>query len=241
VTEEQPNFKWYVSETADDAAADAARAIARQIRQAVEARGFCTLAFSGGRSPEAIFVALAREQLPWESVHVFQVDERAAPDGSKDRNWTGLKTSLLDKVSIPARNLHPMPVTGASLEESARQYVLELEAVCGEPPVLDVVHLGLGSDGHTASLVPGDPVLNEEAADVAPTQVYQGNRRLTLTFPCLRRARRLLWFATGAGKADMLQRLEQGDQEIPAGRLGHARNLIFTDRAAVHSGFAARN
>lgn len=234
MTEEQPNFKWHVSETADDAAADAARTIARQIRLAVEARGFCTLAFSGGRSPEAIFVALAREPLPWESVHVFQVDERAAPDGSKDRNWTGLQASLLERVSIPARNLHPMPVTGASLEESARQYALELETVCGEPPVLDVVHLGLGSDGHTASLVPGDPVLSEEAADVAPTQVYQGNRRLTLTFPCLRRARQLLWFATGAGKADMLQRLEQGDQEIPAGRLGHTRNLIFTDRAAVH-------
>jgi 6-phosphogluconolactonase len=241
LSKEHPDFEWYVSETADQAAADAARTIARQIRLAVEARGVCTLAFSGGRSPEAIFIALAREPLPWESVHIFQVDERAAPDDSKDRNWTGLKASLLEKIAIPAGNLHPMPVTVPRLEEAARQYVLELNAVCGQPPILDVVHLGLGSDGHTASLVPGDPVLNEEAADVAPTQVYQGNRRLTLTFPCLRRARQLLWFATGAGKAEMLQRLEQGDPDIPAGRLGHACNLIFTDRAAVHSWLGSGN
>jgi len=233
LSEEHHDFEWHVSETAAEAAADAAREIARQIRAGVEARGVCSLAFSGGRSPEAIFIALAQEQLPWEAVHVFQVDERAVPDGSENRNWEGLKASLLEKIAIPARNLHPMPVTGASLEEAARLYIAELNAVCGQPAVLDIVHLGLGSDGHTASLVPGDPVLIVEAADVAPTQVYQGNRRLTLTYPCLRRARQLLWFATGAGKAEMLRRLERGDPDIPAGKLGHDRNLIFTDRAAA--------
>jgi len=124
-----------------------------------------------------------------------------------------------------------MPVTGASLEAAAGQYATELNAVCGQPAVLDIVHLGLGSDGHTASLVPGDPVLAETSRDVAPTGVYQGTRRLTLTYPCLRRARQLLWYATGADKAEMLQRLQQGDPDIPAGRLGHDRNLIFTDRA----------
>ena len=227
----EPNFEWHVSKTAAEAAIDAACEISRQIRLAVEARGICSLALSGGRSPEAIFMALAGKRLPWEAVHLFQVDERAAPDGSKDRNWTGLKASLLDKIDIPAGNLHPMPVTGSNLEAAAGQYTRELNAVCGQPAVLDIVHLGLGGDGHTASLVPADPVLDETSLDVAPTGLYQGNHRLTLTYPCLRRARQLIWFATGSEKAEMLQRLQQGDPDIPAGRLGHVRNLIFTDCA----------
>jgi 6-phosphogluconolactonase len=233
LSEDNRPFEWHVGQSADEAAAAAAAEIARRIQAAVGSRGRCSLAFSGGRSPEAIFRALALEPVDWAVVHVFQVDERAAPDGSPERNWTGLKASLLDRVDIPAVNLHPMPVTGASLDDAARRYAAELNAVCGQPAVLDIVHLGLGGDGHTASLVPGDPVLDESAVDVAPTQVYQGRRRLTLTYPCLRRARALLWFATGAGKAEMLQRLGRGEPAIPAGRLGHETNLVFTDRAAA--------
>jgi len=126
-----------------------------------------------------------------------------------------------------------MPLDGQDLQSAAREYAAVLAVVAGQPPVLDIVHLGLGSDGHTASLVPNDPVMDEVLYDVAPTQEYQGHRRLTLTYPCLRRARQLVWFVTGAEKAPILARLLQGDKSIPAGRLGHDRNLVHADRWAA--------
>jgi len=129
--------------------------------------------------------------------------------------------------------IHAMPVESPDLKAAAMQYALALREITGSPPVLDLVHLGLGPDGHTASLVPGDAVLDVTDADVALTEVYQGRRRMTLTYPTLNRARRVLWVVTGSEKADMLRRLREGDVSIPAGRIQREQALIVADRAAA--------
>ena len=129
-----------------------------------------------------------------------------------------------------------MPVESADLDEAAARYAQTLVDVAGSPPVLDLVHLGLGSDGHTASLVPGDPVLDVTDADVALTGVYQGRRRMTLTYPVLNRARRVLWLITGEDKAAMLVRLRRGDPAIPAGRVRQDHAVVLADRAAAAGG-----
>src|SRR5262249_43664039 len=129
--------------------------------------------------------------------------------------------------------IHAMPVEAENVEEACAAYARTLEKIAGSPPVLDLVHLGLGPDGHTASLVPGDPVLNVDDADVALTGIYQKHRRMTLTYPIINRSRRVLWLATGAEKAGMLARLQAGDVSIPAGRVNSDRAIILADRAAA--------
>ena len=177
--------------------------------------------------------ALAHEDVPWESVYVAQVDERVAPAGHTDRNLTHLRDSLLEHVPLPPEQVCAMPVESPDLEAAARQYARTLENIAGSPPVLDLVHLGLGPDGHTASLVPGDPVLDVTNADVALTQPYQGRRRMTLTYPTLNRARRILWVVTGPDKVGMLRRLRDGDLSIPAGRISRDQALVLADRPAA--------
>jgi 6-phosphogluconolactonase len=177
--------------------------------------------------------ALAAKDIPWEGVHVLQVDERVAPAGDADRNLTHLRDSLLANAPLRAEQIHAMPVESADLEAAAARYARTLRELAGSPPVLDLVHLGLGPDGHTASLVPGDPVLDVTAADVALTGPYQGRRRMTLTYPILNRARRILWLVTGDEKAGMLVRLRDGDPAIPAGRVRRDRVLVLADRAAA--------
>lgn len=215
------------------AAQAAAKAIAVEARSAVADRGRFVMAVSGGRTPWIMLRTLAEEDLPWENIHVVQVDERVAPPGDKDRNLTHLQESLLDHSPIPPEQLHAMPVESPDLDAAARQYASLLAEIAASPPTLDLVHLGLGPDGHTASLVPGDPVLNVTAVDVALTGVYQGRRRMTLTYPILNRARKILWLATGSEKADALLRLHQGDLMIPAGSICRLRAAIFADRAAA--------
>jgi 6-phosphogluconolactonase len=217
----------------DGAARKAAALIAADARAAVPARGRFIMAVSGGRTPWLMLRALADEQLPWENVHVFQVDERAAPAADPDRNLTHLRESLLDHAPLRPDHIHAMPVETADLDRAAEQYALTLREVAGSPPVLDLVHLGLGPDGHTASLVPGDPVLDVTDADVAATGAYQGRRRMTLTFPIINRSRRVLWLVTGGEKAGTLVRLRDGDPSIPASRVRQDRAVILADRAAA--------
>jgi 6-phosphogluconolactonase len=190
------------------------------------------MAVSGGRTPWIMLRALANEDISWQHIHIVQVDERVAPAGDPDRNLTHLRESLLDHSPIPPENIHAMPVESPSLDAAAVEYASTLVKLAGSPPTLDLVHLGLGPDGHTASLVPSDPVLKVTNADVAVTGIYQGRRRMTLTYPVINRARRILWLITGKEKVAMLTRLREGDESIPAGHVQQNRAVIFADRAA---------
>jgi 6-phosphogluconolactonase len=222
-------------ETADDVAVAAASLIAAAAREAVHTRGRFVFAVSGGRTPGAMLRALSREDVPWHGVHVAQVDERLAPVGDPDRNLTGLYEQLLAHVNLGADQIHAMPVDVEVLDAAPARYVRTLAQVAGSPPTLDLVHLGLGVDGHTASLIPGDAVLGVADTDVSLTGVYQGRRRMTMTLPLLNRSRQLLWVVTGAEKAAMLARLLAGDPSIPAGRLDQAHARVIADRASRHS------
>jgi 6-phosphogluconolactonase len=211
----------------------AAAIVAAEAREAIAARGGFVMAVSGGRTPWLMLRALVREAVPWEAVQIVQVDERVAPKGDTDRNLTHLYESLLGQTSLRPEQIHAMPVEAPDLEVAAAQYAAALQQIAGSPPVLDLVHLGLGPDGHTASLVPGDPVLDIADADVALTAVYQGRRRMTLTYPILNQSRRVLWLVTGNDKAEMVGRLYTGDNKIPAGRVHRDHALMLTDRAAA--------
>ena len=218
---------------AQSTAERAAAIIAADARVAVAVRGKFAMAVSGGHTPWVMLRALANEDVPWAAVQVFQVDERVAPDGDPDRNATHLHESLLAHAPIKREQIHAMPVTLPDLDAAAKQYSATLRDVLGTPPVLDLAHLGLGPDGHTASLVPGDPVLNITDADVGVTGVYMAHRRMTLTYPMLNRSRKILWLLTGAEKAAMLPRLQTGDPTIPAGRISRAQAVVLADKAAA--------
>ena len=192
---------------------------------AIAERGQFTFAVSGGRTPWTMFADLAGK-LPWEKVTIFQVDERVAPDGDPDRNLTQLEQSL---PPGGAADVRAMPVWSEDLEAAAAMYADAL------PEQLDLVHLGLGPDGHTASLVPGDPALDVTDRDIAVTGVYQERRRMTLTYPVLNRARQILWLVTGEDKVDALARLRAGDPSIPAGRISPAHAVVVADAAAAGS------
>ena len=221
-------------EVFDDAASVArvgAAAIAADSRAAVASRGRFTFAVSGGHTPWMMLRMLAEEDVPWAGMRIFQVDERVAPAGDPDRNLTHLRESL-QRAPLRPDQIFAMPVE-SDLPAAVAQYSLALQTVAGSPPVLDLVHLGLGPDGHTASLVPEDPVLEIADADVALTGVYQGRRRMTLTYRVINRARRVLWLITGSEKVEMLRRLQDGDVSIPAGRVRRDAALVLADRAAA--------
>lgn len=221
----------------DDAVAKAAAGvIAAEARAAVVARGVFTLAVSGGKTPWAMLRDLASEEVPWSQVHVFQIDERIAPEGDPDRNLTHLHESLLGNAPIPKENIHAMPVNAADPVEGCREYEQTLREICGNPPTLDMAHLGLGPDGHTASLVPNDPVLQVTDSDVAltdPVNLYQNRRRMTLTYPMINRSRKIMWLATGAAKIPMIVKLKAADPSIPGGRIAQENALLLTDTAAA--------
>jgi 6-phosphogluconolactonase len=222
-----------ISADVDSAAQQAAAIIAADVRTAVAQRGIFIMAVSGGKTPWLMLRKLAAEDVPWPQLRIVQVDERVAPAGDPDRNLTHLRESLLEHAPLKPEQIYPMPVESADLDAAASRYALTLQELACRPPILDLVHLGLGPDGHTASLVPGDPVLNVTDADVAVAGVYQGRRRMTLTFPIINRARRILWLITGADKAVMLPRLIRADASIPAGRISQTQATMLADRAAV--------
>ncbi len=215
------------------AAQAAAIFVAAAAREAIAARGRFVMAVSGGQTPWLMLRALAHEGVPWEAVHLVQVDERVAPAGDPDRNLTHLLESLREIDSLRSDHIHAMPVEASDLELAVSQYATILNQIAGSPAVLDLVHLGLGQDGHTASLVPGDPVLNVDDADVALTGVYQGRRRMTLTYPIINRARQVLWLVTGKDKAEIVSRLRDGDTSIPSGRIEQEHALMIADWQAA--------
>ena len=218
---------------ADAVARKAAEIIAAEARVTVAERGRFIMAVSGGHTPWKMLRALANEKVPWEDVRVVQVDERVAPPGDPDRNLSHLRESLLGHTPLRPEHVFAMPVDLPDLDAAAIRYATTLKEIAGSPPVLDLAHLGLGPDGHTASLVPGDPVLNVTDSDVALTGVYQGRRRMTLTYPILNRARRVLWLVTGNDKVDALARLREADMSIPASRINRDRAVVLADQAAA--------
>jgi 6-phosphogluconolactonase len=218
---------------ADAVARAGAAFTAGEARAAVAARGRFIVAVSGGRTPWTMLRALADQDVPWRHVHLVQVDERVAPAGHPDRNLTHLRDSLLAHCPLRPEQVHAMPVESTELALAGGQYAATLQQIAGTPAVLDLAHLGLGPDGHTASLVPGDPVLDVTDADVALTGFYQDRRRMTLTYPILDRSRRIVWLVTGREKAEMLARLSRADRSIPAGRISQHQAVVLADHEAA--------
>jgi 6-phosphogluconolactonase len=218
---------------ADAVARKAAAMIAHAARTTVAVRGRFIFAVSGGHTPSLMLRALANEDVPWKDVHLAQVDERLAPAEHPDRNLTSLRASLVSRAPLRPDQVHAMPVESVDLEGAIVRYAQTLAEIAGSPPILDLVHLGLGPDGHTASLVPGDPVLAVSDRDVALTGSYQRRRRMTLTYSIINRARRILWVVTGEEKARALARLCDADTSIPAGRVAQQQALVLADRPAA--------
>jgi 6-phosphogluconolactonase len=226
-------MKIQVYADADAVALEAAKFISKEARDAVAARGKFVMAVSGGKTPWVMLRDLAQEDMPWKAVHVFQVDERIAPPGDPDRNLTHLRESLLEHAPLRPEQIHAMPVEVPDVEKACARYASTLKEIAGPTPVLDLVHLGLGPDGHTASLVPGDAILDVKDEDVAFTGIYQGRRRMSLTYPIINRARGVLWLVTGSEKAGMLPRLLAGDTSIPAGRVRADNAVVLADRESA--------
>lgn len=204
--------------------------IAEDARASVRERGRFLLALSGGKTPWKMIAALAKETMPWHDVHIFQVDERIAPEGHPDRNLSSLREILLSRTPLREDQIHAMPVEDEDLNEAAARYADTLRALGGQ---LDVVNLGLGADGHTASLLPGDTALEVEDRDVALTEPYFGRGRMTLTRPAINRARRIVWVVTGDNKAPMLKRLLQSDPAIPASLIRQTEAVVLADADAA--------
>ena len=219
--------------TADQVAAGAAAYLENEIREALHHQKSYSLAISGGRTPWEMLKILSKADLPWQRVNLFQVDERVAPDGHADRNLTQLFQAIDGTPMVTQLRIFPMPVLAEDLEEGSRKYTQVLDEVT-EGKGLDLIHLGLGSDGHTASLVPGDGVMDVQDRLVACTQnTYQGRIRMTLTYPLLNGAKQILWIVTGSEKQEMVQRLLNQDPSIPAGSIRQENALLMVDQAAM--------
>ncbi len=219
--------------TADQVATGAAAYLENEIREALHHQKSYSLAISGGRTPWEMLKILSKADLPWQRVNIFQVVERVAPDGHADRNLTQLFHAIAGTPMVMQLRIFPMPVLAEDLEEGSREYTQVLDEVT-EGKGLDLIHLGLGSDGHTASLVPGDGVLEIQDRLVACTQnTYQGRIRMTLTYPLLNGAKQILWIVTGSEKQEMVQRLLQQDPSIPAGSIRQENALLMVDQAAM--------
>lgn len=208
------------------AAADgAARDIAMLLRTACERRGVAYIAFSGGERVKPMLHALRSEDLPWSRVHVYQVDERVAPDGHRERNATNLQAELLDKVDIPAANVHLLPVTEPDLDAAAAAFGAKL-------PRFDVMHMGIGEDGHTASWPPGDPVIEVRHQPIAVVGPFNGRLRMTVTPGVVAHAHDIVFLVTGSSKRDALTRLLACDRSMPASHVPPERTVVHCDRAA---------
>jgi 6-phosphogluconolactonase len=208
---------------AEQVASRAARFVCESAQRSVAQAGLFRFAFSGGTTPWRMFSLLASMEMPWKATQLYQVDERVAPDDDPERNLTHL-LQCLKGISV---SIHPMPVTSSDLVAAAATYASQL------PTAFDLVHLGLGVDGHTASLLPGDPLVEETKALVGVTGTYQGHRRMSLTLPVLDAADQVLWLISGAEKFSALEKLRAGDTSIPAGRVHPRHSLMIVDQAAL--------
>lgn len=217
----------------DEVAEKAAQYIEEKIRTAILTKGSFTMAISGGKTPWQMLKILAKAKLRWEKVFLFQVDERVAPDGNEERNLTQLFKSIEGSGIMTRINVFPMHVISENLEEETKAYAEVIQKIA-ENGELDLIHLGMGADGHTASLIPGDKVCEVIDSDIAMTHSpYQGRLRMTMTYPLINRAKEILWLVTGEEKAEMLQLLLRQDSIIPAGKVNPVHATIFADQAAA--------
>ena len=210
----------------EEVADRAVELVAAAVRGAVDAGDRFTWAISGGATPMPMFRTMSRLDLPWRSIETWQVDERVVPFGDPQRNRTMQSDTLPPDLLGSVRW---MPVEDPDMDAAALRYGERL------PEGFDLVQLGLGADGHTASLLPGDPVLDVHDRDVALTRPRRGLRRMTLTYPGLARGRRAIWVVTGAEKADALAKLLAGDLSIPAARVSVQDQVVVADQAAAAS------
>ena len=225
-------MEWITCEDIATAERAAAELIARQLTRAAGERGRATLAISGGRTPWRMFERLAEQPLNWSQLQLFQVDERIVPLAHEARNWQRFLASPLAS-RIPSAQRHAMPVDIENPAEAAAHYAKSLVDWTGEPPVLDVVHLGLGEDGHTASLFAGDPLLNDSEHSVGVSRLYEGHRRLSLTLPTINRARCIVWLVAGRSRQAAMTRLFAGDAAIVASRVQRDRATCISDPDAA--------
>jgi 6-phosphogluconolactonase len=219
-----------IATTTEEIATRAAERVAALARASVAERAVCHVAFSGGRTPGLMFTALLSMEVPWRELHVWQVDERIAPASSPDRNLTQLQQDLLRRAPIPPANIHPMPVEAADLDEAASSYAAELHQLADG--VLDVVHLGLGDDGHTASWPPHHPILEARQTDVAVVGPFHGTMRMTLTPPAVNRARAIFFLVTGRDKAQVVSQLLGGNRALPASRVRSEGTVLLAGGGA---------
>ena len=206
--------------------------IADRAAEALAERGRLVLAVSGGSTPGPMLSELFCRDLAWHQAVIFQVDERLAPRGHADRNITDLMRRL-EGTPAAGADVRRMPVDSDDIRTAMAQYGAGLREVAGAPPVIDVVQLGLGADGHVASLVPDDPALDVTGADVALTREYGGRRRMTLTYPVINGARQRVWMVAGARKSAALRGLVSGDGKLPATRVNRDATVFADDASAA--------
>ena len=212
----------------DAVALGAANYIAKDIKEKLPAQQIYSIAFSGGGTPQEMLDHLSKTDIPWEKVHIFQVDERVAPDGSNERNATQLTNHLVARVNIPEENIHLMPVEQTDLSAASVNYAASIHRVTNGQP-LDLVHLGLGNDGHTASLPPGSDILEVNEKDVWFVDQFNGLARMTLTLPCINRSKKIFWLVSGEDKSSMLERMIKKDRSIPAGLINQEKAVVYTN------------
>lgn len=212
---------------ADAVTAAVADLLVDGLGRAIVDRGEAVLALSGGSTPVPLYRHLATHELDWRRVHVVQVDERVAPDQHPDRSWRRIE----DLLVVPTGAIgHPMPVLDGPAGVGA--YAADLAALGG----IDVCHLGLGDDGHTASLIPGDPSVAVRDADVTTAGPYEGRMRMTLTASAINRARRIVWQVVGSAKAPAVARLATGTGEEPSRLIRRSPDVwLVVDQAAGSS------
>ena len=225
-------MKLEVFPTPEAVAQKATKIIAELAQERIRSTGTFLFAMSGGTTPWKVLRQLADTTLTWEAIELFQVDERIAPAGDPQRNLTKINENLLNPIAPLQAQVHAIPVELSPPESAAEKYAQSLRERCGNPPILDLIHLGLGEDGHTASLLPGDPA-RKSLAPVTVTMQYQSLRRITMTYPTLNAARQRLWIITGARKRSMLERLYHDDSRIPAGLVERRNSIILADKEAA--------
>lgn len=216
----------------DSVSQQAVKIITRFAQDRINQNNQFLFAVSGGSTPWLMLRQLADSDLTWSKVLLFQTDERIAPAGDSQRNLVHIKQQLMDHSTFTLRQIYAMPVEQADLKSAAHQYAEELRKLCGNPPTLDLIHLGLGEDGHTASLLPADAALTSRET-ITISNEYQGLRRMTMTYSVINAARRRLWIVTGANKRGMLERLYYGDRSIPAGLVERDNAIILADEDAA--------